>query len=205
MTTGLDIKSENGEIELTRTTKETKVTVIVNSVREKKKEIKTSLPFLDHMIETIAWRANMNIGVSSDSKVQLSHPIAEDVGIALGRVVLELYKTKIATGVEGFGSASGMIDEAYAQVLISIEGRVNCFIEGPEFDHVENMKVHDLVAFLEGFSQGCRCTLRVSYKGRDPHHSWEAVFRALGLAIGNALLPNEWRKGTISGMKGTLE
>ncbi|MFW6122402.1 MAG: hypothetical protein ACOC80_16095, partial [Petrotogales bacterium] len=98
-----------------------------------------------------------------------------------------------------------VIDEAFADAAISIEGRVNYFIDGPEFKNVDGASEYDLISFLEGFSQGCKCTLRVNYSGKDPHHSWEAAFRALGLAIRKTLEPNSWRKRTISGMKGTLE
>ncbi|MBU0615164.1 MAG: imidazoleglycerol-phosphate dehydratase, partial [Nanoarchaeota archaeon] len=40
-------------------------------------------------------------------------------------------------------------------------------------------------------------------QGEDPHHLWEAVFRALGTAIRNSFQPNTWRP--MSGVKGTLE
>jgi imidazoleglycerol phosphate dehydratase HisB len=108
-------------------------------------------------------------------------------------------------GIEGFGFTRGIIDEAYADAAISIEGRTNSFIDGPSFENVDGTSSYDLVAFLEGFCQGCKCTLRVSYSGKNPHHSWEAVFRALGCAIQKAFEPNNWRKETISGLKGTLD
>ena len=205
MKLGFDIKKNMHEIELQRNTKETRVIVSVNTIKNRQLTVETTIPFLDHMIETLAWQANLNIGIQLDSKVKLNHPIAEDVGITLGRTILELYKSKMAEGVEGFGFARGLIDEAFADAAISIEGRVNYFIDGPDFENVDGASGYDLIAFLEGFSQGCKCTLQVKFSGKDPHHFWEAVFRALGIAIRKAFEPNNWRKGTISGMKGTLE
>ncbi len=205
MKLGFDIKKNADEVKIERTTKETRVTVSINQIKNKKLNVETTNPFLDHMIETLAWRANLNIAVHISTEIKLSHPIAEDIGITLGRAILELYKIKISEGVEGFGFARGLIDEAFADATISIEGRVNYFIDGHRFENVDGTSEYDLISFLEGFSQGCKCTLRISYSGKDPHHSWESVFRALGLAIRKTLEANSWRKGTISGMKGTLE
>jgi imidazoleglycerol-phosphate dehydratase len=202
---GIEKSNENGELRVRRTTKETEITVRLNGIKERELKNDTSLPFLDHMLDTLAWRACMNIGVEVKTEEKLRHPIAEDVGITVGLTFLELYRSKLPDGVEGFGFAKGAIDEAVADVTVSIEGRVNSFIDGPDFVDVEGMSGYDLIAFLEGFSQGCTCTLQVDFKGSDPHHSWEAVFRALGLALREALKPNEWRKGSIPGLKGTLE
>lgn len=205
MKLGIKIQKNKEEIKLQRTTKETTIIANLNSIKEKQLAVKTTIPFLDHMIETLGWRANLNIGVQVESAVKLNHPIVEDTGIALGRIILEFYKTKMAVGVEGCGFARGIIDEAYADVAISIEGRNNSFIDGPSFENVDGISGYDLVAFFEGFCQGCKCTLKVSYSGKDPHHSWEVVFRAFGFAIRKAFEPNNWRKGTISGIKGTLD
>lgn len=202
---GIDVKRNTNEVKVTRTTRETKVSVNVNAIREKRLDVDTTIPFLNHMIETLAYRANLNIGLQIDSKVDLEHTISEDIGIALGRAILELFKIKISEGIEGFGSAKGVIDEAFADAIISIEGRVNHYINGPEFQNVDGISGYSLVAFLEGFCQGCKCTLRLDYYGKDPHHSWEAAFRALGYAIQNAFTQNMWRKGTISALKGTLD
>jgi len=205
MKLGIDVIRDTNDVKVDRTTKETKISVNVNVIRDKSLDVDTTIPFLDHMIETLAQKANLNIGVKIDSKVNLEHTIAEDIGMTLGNAILELFKIKLSEGIEGFGFAKGVIDEASADATISIEGRVNYFINGPEFQNVDGISGCSLVAFLEGFCQGCKCTLRLDYSGKDPHHSWEAAFRAVGYAIKNAFSKNTWRKGTISAMKGTLD
>lgn len=205
MKLGINVKRNTNEINVTRTTKETKILVSVNTIKEKSLGVKTTIPFLDHMIETLACRANLNIGVKIDLKVNLEHTIAEDIGITLGKAILELFKIKLPEGIEGFGFAKGVIDEALADAAISIEGRINYFINGPEFQNVDGISGYSLIAFLEGFCQGCKCTLRLNYSGKDPHHSWEAAFRAFGYSLRNAFTENDWRKGTISALKGTLK
>lgn len=205
MKLGINIKTDANEVKLQRVTRESIVNVSVNTMKNKVLGVKTTVSFLDHMIETFAWRANLNIGAEFNSEKNLGHLTAEDTGIAIGMAILELYKLRIREGVEGFGYAQGAIDEAFADALISIEGRVNCFVDGPIFENVDGTSGYNLIAFLEGFSQGCKCTLRINFSGKDPHHCWESVFRALGLAIRKALEQNTWQKETISGMKGTLE
>jgi len=205
MNLGISVENYKDEIKIQRKTKETIVSASINQKKNKKLTVESPIPFLNHMIDTLAFRANLNIGIKIDSDVGLNHPIAEDAGITIGRGILELYKSKISDGLEGFGYAQGIIDEAFADAAISIEGRVNYYINGPEFENVDGASGYDLLAFLEGFAQGCRCTLKINYFGKDPHHAWEAVFRALGFAIQKALKENSWRKDAISGLKGTLE
>ncbi len=205
MKLGYEIKTDMMDTIVTRITKETEVSITISRDEDDKMNVNSGISFLDHMIDTMAWRANFNIGVNIIENTGLRHPVAEDIGITMGRTVLEMFKNRLDDGVEGYGYARGIIDEAFSDAAISFEGRANCFIKGPIFDDVDGMSNHDLLAFLEGFSQGCKCTLRIEYTGRDPHHSWEAVFRGLGLALKMALQPNIWMKGTISGLKGTLE
>jgi len=205
MNLGVDVISNTTGIKVVRATKETKVFISINTVKNKPLGIDTSIPFLNHMIETLSWRANLNIGVKIDTNVDLEHAIAEDIGISLGVTIFELFKTKLPDGIEGFGSGKGIIDEAFAEAIISIEGRINYYINGPEFQNVDGISGYSLVAFLEGFCQGCKCTLRLDYNGKDPHHSWEAAFRAFGYAIKNVFNKNQWRKDTISALKGTLD
>jgi imidazoleglycerol phosphate dehydratase HisB len=58
---------------------------------------------------------------------------------------------------------------------------------------------------MEGLAQGLGATLHLDLRyGNDPHHTWEAAFRALGKAISGAFQLNEWRKGATIGIKGIL-
>lgn len=154
----------------------------------------------------------MNIDAEiSTAQYRSIHTIAEDLGIVLGTAVLEMYKKRMQeSGANGFGCSYGVIDESRAFAAVSIEGRSNSFIEICEtvrkMERVEDMLTYDLRAFLEGLAQGMKATLQVKIeRGEDPHHAWEAAFRAVGEALKIALQKNEWRKGTIVGVKGTLD
>lgn len=197
-------------VALRRTTRESRVSVkVASGPRDPylKKRLRTSLQFLDHMLEHVAWRAELNLEVSVElSGFRLQHVASEDAGITLGEAIRELYRQRIPAGVRGSGQSFGTIDEALARVVLSFEERALCLVDGgpaPLAAEVEDMHGADLVNFLEGFSQGARCTLHVDVlKGRDPHHAWEAVFRALGECLREALASDPWRKGSTPGVKG---
>ena len=102
------------------------------------------------------------------------------------------------------------MDEASALSQVSFEGRSNSFITrggASALERVEDVLTIDLVAFFEGFSQGGRCTvhLHLDEGSRDPHHAWEAGFRAFARALRSALTVNPRRAGMTAGVKGTLD
>jgi imidazoleglycerol-phosphate dehydratase len=174
-----------------------------------KEGISAGAQFLGHMVETIAWRACMNVEVSLEMReYRLNHVVSEDIGLAFGEALGELVRRNMPRGINGNGSAICGIDEALSRVFLSFEDRsVFCFSSGPVevSEHVEDMLSSDLRAFLGGLSQGARATLHVDLlKGEDPHHCWESAFRALGEAIRASFSPCQWRKGATPGVKGTV-
>jgi imidazoleglycerol-phosphate dehydratase len=174
-----------------------------------KKKIETPLHFFNHMLETVAWRACVNLAVSVElTDYKLTHVICEDVGLSFGEAYHEKFTRDIESGINGSAGAAACIDEALARVVISFEERTLLVMDeklqsGREL--VEDMQQADLVAFFEGFAQGARATVHVDLlKGNNPHHVWESVFRAFGEALRGAFSPCEWRRGTTPGVKGKV-
>lgn len=173
-----------------------------------REKICTPIPFLNHMIEHIAYRAGFNIKTTTElTDFTLVHVIAEDLGIALGKAVKEYVDT--TDGTYGYGDAIGIIDEAKAEVVMSFESRAYVDIDyhGNIIpSETEGMLSEDLETFLEGFVQGAMCTLHVDlYKGNNGHHIWEAIFRAFGSALNKVVAVEESRKGKTSGVAGKIE
>lgn len=202
----------DNKITVTRKTTESVMSVTLDFSPLKpdyRKNIDTSIPFLNHMIEHIAWRSGVNI----ETKVTLSdfvltHLIVEDLGIALGKAVGEYIKRNTQNGVVGFGDARGMIDEALAQTVMSFESRTYFSIdyhENPLTESVEGMDTHDLETFLEGFAQGANCTLQIDlFKGHNGHHIWEAIYRSMGSCLKAVLTKDSARAGMTSGVAGVV-
>lgn len=173
-----------------------------------REKICTPLPFLNHMIEHIAYRAGFNIKTETElTDFSLTHLITEDLGMAFGKAVKEYIDT--TDGAAGFGDAIGIIDEAKASVAISFESRAYIDIDyhGNEIPYeTEGIISEDLETFLEGFAQGAMCTLHVDlYKGHNGHHIWESIYRAFGSALKCAVAVSEDRKGKTSGVAGKIE
>ena len=199
------------KIKVTRKTTESEIIVVLDFSPLKpdyRKYIKTTLPFLNHMIEHIAYRGNFNVEVDLKlDEFTLTHVIAEDLGIALGKACKDYIDR--TDGCYGYGDAVGIIDEAKAQSAISFESRayIDINYNGIEMpDEIEGMYREDLETFLEGFVQGAMCTLHVDVeKGRNGHHIWEAVYRSVGTALNRAFEVSESRKGKTSGVAGKIE
>ncbi len=197
------------EIKVSRKTTESVMKVVISPAplnEDYRKKINTPLAFLNHMIEHIAWRANLNI--ETEVKLDeffLAHVVAEDLGIALGKACAEYIKRNSSVG---FSSALSIIDEAKAECALSFENRsyigFSSNVDIPE--RVEDMASEDLEVFLEGFCQGANCTMHIDIlKGTNAHHIWEAAFRSFGLALGRALEVNEARKNMTSSVAGAID
>lgn len=198
-------------IKVTRKTTESEMSVMLDFSPLKsdyRKRIKTPIPFLNHMIEHIAWRGGFNIEVNVKlDEFTLTHVICEDLGIAMGKAAKEYIDR--TDGTVGFGDAIGIIDEAKAQTAISFESRAYCDIDcnGIELcEKVEGMDTEDLETFLEGFAQGAMCTLHIDLlKGHNGHHIWEAIYRSFGSALCSAFAVCESRKGKTAGVAGKID
>lgn len=201
----------SGRIAVRRETRESLAEVRVDDGPRRECAVETGLNFFDHMLETIAWNACLNLEAQfSHKRYRLTHVITEDVGLTLGRALARLLEERTRGGVNGAGSGIMAIDEAIAIALISFEGRANAYYDlstpGGRHERVEDMLSADLIAFFDGLAQGARATLHLrSLQGVDPHHVWESVFRAFGVALRNALARNDWRAGLTAGIKGTLD
>ena len=199
------------KIKVTRKTTESEMNVVLDFSPLKtdyRKYIKTPMPFLNHMIEHIAYRGGFNIDVDmSLDEFTLTHVIAEDLGIALGKACREYIDR--TDGCYGYGDAVGIIDEAKAECAVSFESRayIDFDFHGVSLpESVEGMYNEDLETFLEGFVQGAMCTLHIDVlKGRNGHHIWEAVYRSVGTALNRAFEVSADRKGKTSGVAGKIE
>ena len=198
-------------VSLERRTRESVVRVTIEDAKRRDFTLDTGIAFFDHMIETIAWRACVNIDVCyENTQFRLMHVIAEDVGIVLGMAFAKLAEARMAQGINAAGSGILGIDEALAVASVSFEGRAMATLNllrspGAKIVQVEDALAADMAEFFRGFSQGARATVNIqTFSGDDPHHTWEAIYRSFGLALKESLSPNPWRAGTTAGVKGTL-
>jgi imidazoleglycerol-phosphate dehydratase len=147
--------------------------------------------FLRHMVETLARYSGTDIEISA--KGDIAHHLMEDVAIALGKTFREALGDMT---VQRIGSAVVPMDDALVQVSVDLIDRPFVHIEVPNL-----MYEH----FLRSFAMELRATVHtVVLRGKDEHHIVEATFKALGLALKEAMARSgktmstksnvEWRK-----------
>lgn len=208
---GMTVEVDGDTYRARRESREALVTADVDFGPRREPRLDTTIAFFDHMLEMLGWYGDFVVDATYEVKTyRLTHVVTEDIGLALGAAFAQAVRDRIADGVESSGFAFGVMDEASALSQVSFEGRSNSVVtrEGAgTLENVEDMLSVDLVAFFEGFSQGGRCTVHLELRdgSRDPHHAWEAAFRAFGRALRAALTANPRRAGMTAGVKGTLD
>lgn len=210
---GMSVQRDRNVYRTVRETREAVVDVAIEvdpRAPRRTPELETGLAFFDHMLEMLGWYADLVVDASYEVKTfRLMHVVMEDVGLAFGAATAQIVRDRIADGVESSGFAHGVMDEATAFSQVSFEGRSLAVVnreDAAAFERVEDVLCVDLVAFFEGFSQGARATVHLDLqRGRDPHHAWEAGFRAFARALRAALTNNPRRAGMTAGVKGTLD
>jgi imidazoleglycerol-phosphate dehydratase len=172
---------------LTRTTKETSVSVTVDVDGRGRTSIETPVGFLSHMLDTIARHAQLDLDViaTGDTFIDYHHTV-EDVGLVLG----EAFATALGDkrGIRRFGSAYVPLDEALARVVIDFSGRPFLVFDAP-IDR-EMLLIHKdfpfalVEEFFKSFANKCACNIHVDLiRGRNGHHAAEAIFKAFAVAV----------------------
>ena len=159
-----------------RKTNETEVTIELGN----RIKIDTGVGFYDHMLELFAFRSGLllEIRATGDLKVDAHHTI-EDVGITLGVAVSKMLGDK--KGIARYGSARIPMDECLAQVDVDISGRPYLVFNADVGDDMME-EFFRAVAFNAGI------TLHINlFYGKNEHHKCEAVFKAFGCALGQAI------------------
>jgi imidazoleglycerol-phosphate dehydratase len=196
------LKETENYIKIQKKTHELDIIVEISTEFDCDLKPDTTLDFLDHCIETLSWGLCMSIGCTiKTGKWRSTHTIAEDLAITIGAGLKKLFFKKLHNkGINIGGWALYGVDDSLVRTMVALEGRRNTYISysadcpGAQTETCEDLKTADLVAWVEGFCQGFPATLHVDFiKGKDPHHSWEAAFQAMGEALRMAYATNPWR------------
>ena len=148
--------------------------------------VETGAPFLDHMLVTLSRYAGLDLTVTAQG--DLRHHLIEDVGIAFGAALAAFAPPTAAR----YGDRTIPMDDALVHVSVDIGGRPYYAGRLPSslYDH-----------WMRSFSDNARITLHVRViRGRDRHHVVEAAFKALGLALRDAMADT----GTVFSTKGAV-
>ncbi|MGB8646041.1 MAG: imidazoleglycerol-phosphate dehydratase HisB [Anaerolineae bacterium] len=186
-----------------RKTNETRVRVALDLDGAGQARIATGIPFLDHMLLHVAVHGLFDLEIAAQGDLEIdAHHTAEDVAIVLGMALDQALGER--TGMTRIAHSYVPMDEALAFVAIDLSGRGYAVIDAELTAPLLGTLPSTLVAhFFETLAFRGRLNLhaRVLY-GRDDHHKAEALFKALGRALGAAATPDARRQ--VTSTKGTL-
>ena len=190
---------------ITRSTNETEITVTVNLDGSGRHEIATGIGFLDHMLAQVALHGIVDITLQARGDLHIDvHHTLEDCALALGQALDAALGAR--TGINRMGAAWVPMDEALAQVVLDLSGRPYAVVHAEWHTPAIGAVPTSLLAhFLESLAVTLRANLhaRVAY-GRDDHHQAEALFKALGRALLQAVQLEPRRQGVLPSSKGKL-
>jgi imidazoleglycerol-phosphate dehydratase len=175
---------------VTRNTKETRLRAKVDidgSGGHGRVKVATGLAFLDHMLDQVARYGGINLSFrgSGDLKVD-THHLVEDAGIVLGQALSQALGDRV--GIARFASAYAPLDEALARVVIDLGKRPYLSYNVPLRGRIGTMESEVLEEFWKALSIHLGATIHVDViRGRNRHHIAEATFKALGLALRQAM------------------
>jgi len=176
-----------------RNTAETQVAVRLTIDGTGKADVKTGLPFFDHMLTLLAKHSlcDLTLRAAGDLEVDAHHTV-EDVGIALGQAFVRALGDK--RGIRRYGWSLVPMDETLAQCRVALDfsNRPYLVFTAKNWKDIANVelgkggafRVGLVREFLQGFANEARCNLHVDVlRGDEPHHIVEAIFKALAKAL----------------------
>ncbi|HHV97172.1 MAG TPA: imidazoleglycerol-phosphate dehydratase HisB [Clostridiaceae bacterium] len=182
----LDGLSRKAYIE--RKTGETDIKLNINIDGEGKSSINTGIGFFDHMLSLFSKHGFFDLEVQAKGDLYVdSHHTIEDVGIVLGQAIKEALRDK--RGIKRYGMAYVPMDEALAMVVVDLSGRPFLVFDA-EFsaEKIGSLDSQMIEEFFRAVASNAGMTLHVKILyGKNDHHKAEAIFKAFGRALDDAV------------------
>lgn len=188
-----------------RKTKETDITVDLLIDGKGDCNIKTPIPFLNHMITLMGKHGMFDLYIEAKGDIDVDdHHTIEDLGITLGKAFRDVIKDK--SGIKRYGSATIPMDEALASISVDISNRPYLVynVNIPKRSRIKDFDVGLIEDFFRGFVNNAGITLHINLLyGRNTHHIIEAIFKGIGMALKKGVTIDERIEGVMS-TKGEL-
>lgn len=190
---------------INRQTKETDIALILNLDGSGKTRLDTGVGFFDHMLDAFSRFALIDLTITCKGDLNVdSHHTVEDVGICLGKAIRDALGDR--AGIRRAGSAYMPMDEALAFAAIDISGRpylaYTSEFSAPMCGSMDTQLAEE---FFRAVSVNAGLTVHLNVMaGRNDHHKMEAMFKAFGLALRDAVAMDPRVTGVLS-TKGALD
>ena len=173
-----------------RKTAETDIQLTLNLDGAGEVQVGTGIGFLDHLLTALARHAGFDLQLTCVGDLDVDdHHTAEDSAIALGEAVDQALGER--RGIARFGWALAPMDEALARAAVDLSGRglavVRLSLSGQPLGTLASENVAHV---LHSLARSAKATIHLDVlRGDNDHHRAEAAFKALALALRQAVAP----------------
>ncbi|MFH2006278.1 MAG: imidazoleglycerol-phosphate dehydratase HisB [bacterium] len=174
-----------------RKTKETDIVLTLSLDGSGAVEVSTGIGMLDHLLTALAKHAGFDLQLTCKGDLHVDdHHTVEDCALAIGKAVDEVLGDR--RGIVRFGSAYAPLDEALARAVIDFSGRpwseVELDLDG---ETLGQLAAENVPHVFHSLATAMRASIHVDViRGENDHHRAEAAFKALALALRQAVAPS---------------
>lgn len=151
-------------------------------------EIATGIGFLDHLLTSLTKHAAFDLALECRGDLEVDdHHTVEDCGIVLGSAIDQALGDRV--GIVRFGSALAPLDEALSRAVVDVSGRGSAHVDLVlQRESIGALATENIPHFLDSLARNAGITLHVDLlKGANDHHRAESGFKALALALRQAV------------------
>ncbi len=162
-----------------RATAETRIAVRLGLDGASRVSVQTGAGIYDHFLEQLAFHAGLDLIVEGTGDLETGdHHTVEDTALAFGEALDRALGDR--RGIARYGDAVVPMDDALARAAVDLGGRPFAELS---FETEPGMAQH----FFTSLAQAGRMAIHVEGTGRDPHHTAEAAYKAVGRALRTAV------------------
>lgn len=189
-----------------RTTRETSIQLTLD-LDGGRRRVDVPSGFFGHMLDALSTHGGFGLDVQAEGDTHVDHHhTVEDVGIVFGEALRQALGER--RGIVRFAHAYAPLDEALARAVVDVSGR-GYFVYSlpPDLEQVfvtADFPLQLIVDFFQALADRARITLHLDVlAARNAHHAAEAAFKAVAVALRQAVAV---RPGSseVPSTKGTL-
>ncbi len=179
------MKKRSGTV--ARKTRETDIKVSLTIDGKGISSVDTGIPFLNHMLELVSKHSLMDLTVVARGDLDVDyHHVVEDLGLVLGDVLDQALGDR--KGIVRYGWSYIPMDDALSRAVLDLGGRP--YLVYAVANRTRKIRDFDLILireFFQAFAVKARMNLHIAQLyGKEPHHAYEAIFKAVARALGDA-------------------
>jgi len=190
---------------ITRTSKETEISVTINLDGTGVYDNQTGVGFFDHMLDQLSRHSLIDMVVRAKGDLHIDdHHTVEDTGIALGQALAQALGDK--RGIRRYGACQLAMDDAQVGCALDLSARpyfiYNVDLPSEKIGTFDTELVRE---FFQAFATHGGITLHIDkVHGFNSHHIAEATFKSVARALREAVEPDARMAGALPSTKGAL-